>query len=248
MTAFKDHFSDQSDIYAKYRPSYPKELFEYLASVSKQHNKVWDCGTGNGQAAIALAEYFKTVIATDPSVSQIKNAQPGNNITYHTWPAEKTDIDESSVDLITVAQAIHWFDFKAFYKEVKRVATKEAFLAVWTYSLIQIDPVIDKVISKLYSDILGNYWPKERRYVDEAYKTIPFPFIEIATPSLQIKKIWSKQDLLQYLMTWSSTQRYVKKHEQNPIAFIIDELNTYWNDKDEKQVYWDLHIRTGKIH
>ena len=153
--SFEDLFSKQAEEYAQYRPRYPDALFEYLASVAPGHALAWDCATGNGQAALSLAPYFERVVGTDASESQIANAQPHEKITYRVARAEQTDFEDHSVDLITVAQAIHWFDLDAFYAEAKRVLRPGGVLAAWTYYESEIEPAIDRVARKYESEVVG---------------------------------------------------------------------------------------------
>ncbi len=156
--SFKDHFSGHAQEYSQARPTYPKELFAYLASIAPRHDAVWDCATGNGQAAVGLSAYFKKVIATDASEQQIQNAEQRDNIEYRVTTAEHSGLDNHSVDLIAVAQALHWFDFDNFYQEVKRVLKADGVLAVWTYALLSTpDDKINRLINEFYTDIVGSY-------------------------------------------------------------------------------------------
>lgn len=244
---FKDNFSKQSTAYQKYRPSYPKELFDYLSSITKNHDLAWDCGTGNGQSAIGLANYFEKVYATDPSEQQISNAQSHPKITYKVEKAENCSLANNSVDLITVAQALHWFNFEKFYSEVKRVLKPEGIIAVWTYSLPRISSEIDKLILHFHDNIVGEFWQKENQLVAEEYKTIPFPFNEIETPSFKFQKEITLEDLKGLLISWSATQRYKDKNGTDPIIQIEKELDNLWKKLDETQLAtWDIFLKVGK--
>src|SRR5512145_600064 len=181
--AFEDHFSGHSEQYAQHRPHYPDEIYAYLASIVPAHSLAWDCGTGNGQAAIGLAKYFDKVYATDASAEQISRAQMHEKVEYHMEPAERILLNDSSVDLVTVAVAIHWFNFDEFYREVRRVLKPNGVLAAWTYSLTEISPEIDLLIQHYYRDVVGAYWPERIRYLEERYETLPFPFEEIIPPA-----------------------------------------------------------------
>jgi SAM-dependent methyltransferase len=245
---FKDHFSTQADRYTRYRPGYPRELFLYLAALPASTNRAWDCGTGNGQAAVALAEFFGQVEATDPSARQIEHAMPNTRVNYQVAPAEKCPLSDRCVDLITVAQALHWFDLARFYEEVRRVGRGGSVLAVWTYGLATITPEIDAVVWRLYSEVLGNYWPPERILVEERYATIPFPFAELQPPQFEMDDLWNLQDLLGYLSTWSSAQKYLEAHGSDPLDHIRDDLARVWGAADlERTVHWPLHLRVGRI-
>ncbi len=244
---FKDHFSQTSSAYAKYRPSYPKELFQYLNDISKSHQRAWDCGTGNGQAAVELANFFEEVIATDASASQIEQAIQHPKATYLVEPAEQTTLENNSVDLVTVSQAAHWFDLEKFYQEVKRVLKPEGILALWTYPLHQISPEIDPIMEWYYGEVLGTYWPPERRLVEERYRTIPFPFEELTSPSFEVKREWNLDELLGYLSTWSGTQRYRNETGKDPLELLKPRLEKTWGEPESKRsIQWELILRVGK--
>lgn len=248
VMTFKDHFSRQSADYALYRPHYPEELFTYLASISPARKVAWDCGTGNGQAALGLAKYFDFVIATDPSEKQIRQATPHEKIKYAIAPAEKTEIVPQSVNLIAVAQALHWFNHELFYAEVRRVAQPRGMIAVWMYDLLYVEPEINKAVNEYYFDIVGPYWPPERKHIESQYQTIPFPFTEIEAPSICMKTTWNLAQLLGYLNTWSATQRYIAQHQTHPLDKIADKIAATWGDPGvSKQIEWPLLLRVGKI-
>jgi len=245
---FKDHFSKQSADYAKYRPHYPEELFEYLASISPAGKLAWDCGTGNGQAALGLTPYFDLVIATDPSEKQIRNATPHEKIKYAVAPAEQTDILPQTVDLITVAQALHWFDFERFNAEVRRVAQPRAIVAVWMYNLLFTEPAVTKIINAYYTDIVGPYWPAERKHIESEYRTIPFPFARVNAPAFKLEAQWNLGELLGFLNTWSATQRYLAQNGAHPLDKIIDKLAATWGEAEtKKRMEWPLLLQVGRV-
>ncbi len=245
---FKDHFSTQSADYAKYRPHYPEELFEYLASISPARKVAWDCGTGNGQAALGLAPYFDLVIATDPSDKQIRHAAPHERIRYVVAPAEQTEILPQTVDLITVAQALHWFDFERFHAEIRRVAQPGAMIAAWMYNLLYTEPAVSKIINEYYFDIVGPYWPAERKHIESEYRTIPFPFAEVQAPAFKLAAHWTLAELLGYLYTWSATQRYLAQHGAQPLEKIANKLAAAWGDSaTAKRMQWPLFLRVGRV-
>jgi SAM-dependent methyltransferase len=242
--SFKDHFSKQADDYAKYRPVYPRELFEYLAELAPARALAWDCGTGNGQAALGLVEYFDRVIATDPSEAQIRNAVAHAKIEYRVAPAEVTDITAGSVDLITVAQALHWFEHARFYDEAKRVLRSGGMLAVWCYGLNEIAPAIDPVVRHFYADVVGPYWPPERHFIDERYASIPFPPGELATPDFHIAARWSLDELVGYLATWSATRRFRESEGRDPLPALRNRLLPVWGPPDtDRWVRWPIYLR-----
>lgn len=242
----KDNFSIQSAGYALYRPHYPPELFDYIVQFVKDRQLAWDCGTGNGQSAKILSRYFDKVIATDISASQIEKAHQSPNISYAIEPAEKTGIASNSTDLVTVAQAIHWFDFERFYAEVNRVGKPGSHIAVWTYSLLSISPRIDELIHHYHYHILGAYWDAERKYVDEEYKTIPFPFEEIPSPRFEIKVNWSLDELSGYFNTWSALQKFITAEGYSPVPALITAIQPYWGSSEKKEIVFPVHLRLGR--
>lgn len=247
MTAFKDHFSDHAAIYREARPTYPPELFAWLAQQAPDRELAWDCGCGNGQATVALAEHFTRVIGTDPSANQIAGAEPRAKVDYRIEPAERSSLADASVSLVSVAQALHWFDFDAFYAEVRRVLKPRGVFAAWTYADCRVDAAVDKVKDKLYVDLTGPYWPPERAYVDAGYRTLPFPFVEIVAPEFSMIAQWDVEHFLAYLRTWSATQRYIKAKGEDPVTMIESELRAAWGDPAQvREVRWLFHLRVGR--
>lgn len=243
----KDNFSRQANAYAKYRPAYPKELYDFILSHIEQKNTAWDCGTGNGQTAKELAKHFKKVFATDISEKQIQNAHTVENLFYSVQSAEQTNFFDNTFDLITVSQALHWFDVNKFYQEVKRVSKPEAWIAVWMYSLATISPEIDKLINvKHYKETLGSYWDYERKFVDDNYTTLPFPFREIQCPVFEMKFEWTLNELEGYLNTWSALQKFIAQHNFNPVDKLIEQINPFWKQERIKIVF-PVYMRMGQI-
>ena len=244
---FEDHFSKHSEQYAQYRPQYPDEIYAYLASIAPGHSLAWDCGTGNGQAAIGLAKYFDKVHATDASAEQILRAYPHNKVDYGVEPAEHYSLDTTSTDLITVAVAIHWFNFDEFYREVKRVLKPNGILAAWTYSFPEISPEIDSLVNRYYYEILSGFWPERIHYLEERYETLPFPFEEIAPPSFVMKADWNLNQFAGFLDSWSATQRYKTQKGNHPLEIIWPELVAAWGGENEPRlIRWPLHFRIGR--
>lgn len=247
-SSFKDHFSAHASAYAQYRPGYPDALFAYLASLCQARDLAWDCGTGNGQAAHGLALHFTRIVATDASADQIANAVPHPRIDYHVAPAARAPLEAHTADLVTVAQAIHWFDHDRFYAEVRRVLKPGGVLAAWTYGLPQITPALNAVIERFYQDIVGAYWPPERRLVEARYRTIPFPFDEIQSPAFAMQLLWSLDDFLGYLGTWSATRRFIQGRGTNPVDQVAEDLALAWGDPaDGKTVRWQIYLRVGRL-
>jgi SAM-dependent methyltransferase len=242
---FKDHFSKQASEYAKFRPTYPPELFEYLGEITPSRRLAWDCGTGNGQAAVALATVFDRVIATDASQDQIRNAQRNEKVEYRVAPAEESGIASETVDLIVVAQALHWFNLDRFYAEAGRVLRPGGVLAAWVYNLLHIDPVIDEVVNRYYYEVVGSYWPPERELV-EKFAELPFPFHEVNPPKFQIAVQWNLERLIGYLGTWSATQRFIAAKGSDPLEQIGEDLYNAWGDSQQtREVIWPLIVRVG---
>jgi SAM-dependent methyltransferase len=245
--SFKDHFSGHANAYAKYRPDYPAELFAYLATVTPQKEVALDCATGSGQAALGLAEHFSLVVASDGSVSQLQNAERHPKVAYVANLAEQPALRDRTVDLVVAAQAAHWFDHERFYPEVKRVLKSGGALALWTYGLACVEPQIDAVVEHFYSDVVGSYWPPERRWVESAYRDLPFPLQEIRAPTFELRLQWDLDSLINYLGTWSAVQRYQRDKGQDPLPALRAELAPCWGSPVAlKTVIWPLHLRVGR--
>lgn len=245
---FKDYFSKQAGDYAVYRPHYPAELFAYLAAQVPVHAHAWDCATGNGQAALKLARHFKRVLATDASAKQLMQATAHKKITYLVALGEKTPIAPHTIDLITVAQALHWFNFDLFFAEAKRVLKPGGALAVWCYDLLSISPEIDAVLQDFNENIIGPCWPPERFWIGNHYADLPFPFLEQKTPAFKMVARWRLQDLLGYLRTWSSTQAYMTQRGADPVTQVASKLAHLWGDDQKtKKICWPLYVRIGRV-
>lgn len=246
--SFHDHFSAFARRYADFRPHYPAELFDYFATLVPRSSTVWDCAAGNGQATYDLAERFERVIATDASAEQITSARPHAKIEFRVAPAEDSGLADRSVDLVTVAQAVHWFDFKRFYAEVRRVLRPGGVLAVWTYGINEMEnAAINKIVQDYYSNVVGPYWPPERKLVEEGYRTIPFPFAEITPPNFRMEAQWTLEQFLGYFSTWSATNRFIKASGRNPLEALSFALAREWGDPDlPRPITWPLSLRIGR--
>ncbi len=245
---FEDHFSKLAAAYAAHRPGYPPALFQYLAALAPARDLAWDCATGNGQAAVALAEQFEQVIATDASAEQIARAFAHERVTYRVEPAEQTSFAAGTVALTTVGTAVHWFDFDAFYREVRRVSMPRAILAVWTYHLTQIDPAIDAYIEHYYRHTLAGFWAERIAYLEARYQTLPFTFPEIEPPPFEARAQWTLDDLLGFLSSWSGTRNYLEDRGRHPLLEILEPLQQAWGDpQQERLVRWPLHLRVGRV-
>lgn len=240
----KDYFSEGSQYYARYRPQYPSELFSYLEQVISRKERAWDCGTGNGQIAYRLADFMGEVLGTDISAAQLKNAFPKRNVRYLCKAAENSGFPDGHFDLITVGQAIHWFDFDVFYSEAKRVLKPGGVMAVIGYGLFSSNPETDRIIRDFYEHIIGSYWDSRRVYLEEGYKTIPFPFDEIPHPDFRILKSWSLERLLGYLSTWSAVRHYRKKEGSDPLIALEQQLRPAFGT--ENVVEFPVLVRIGR--
>lgn len=245
---FKDLFSRQSNDYARFRPSYPAKLFQYLASLVDGHDLAWDCGTGSGQAAVQLGDYFERVIATDPSAKQISSAQRYPKVEYRVGSAENSAFLDKSIDLITAAQCFHWFRQNEFFSEVRRILKPGGVLAFWCYDLCKITPEVDAIVLKLYRNVLGPYWESERKLVEAGYKNVHVPLQEITPPVFEMTADWNLEYLVGYLGTWSALQTYIQKNRSNPLEAIFPEIRAAWGETRTRSVRWEVALRVGRSH
>ncbi|MEO7063353.1 MAG: class I SAM-dependent methyltransferase [Dokdonella sp.] len=244
---FKDHFSGHAGAYHQARPTYPEALFDWLGTQTPACSFAWDAGCGNGQASVALAAHFAQVYSTDPSAPQIANAEARPNITYQVEPAEQCSLADASADLVTVAQALHWFDHARFYDEVHRVLKPNGVFAAWTYADCRVTAAIDAIKDRLYVDLTGPYWPPERVLVDSGYRTLPFPFTTIEAPAFAMHATWTLAQFLAYLGSWSASQRYLKDKGVDPVTLVEADLRNAWGDPASlRTVNWDFHLRCGR--
>lgn len=242
----KDNFSRQAATYASFRPGYPEELYDFIYQHCNAFDRAWDCATGNGQAAVLLAEKFKEVQATDISKTQIEHAVQHDNITYTVEEAERTSFVDDSFDLVTIAQALHWLDHDKFYKEVKRVGKNNALFAAWGYNLPQFNEQTDAIIHQFYHQAVGNYWDEERKHVDTSYKNITFPFEPILCPDFSISYEWNVDRLLGYLRSWSAVQHHIRDRGTDPVTLIEEGLKMLWGS-ERHTVTFPIFMKLGKI-
>jgi SAM-dependent methyltransferase len=248
VNTFKDYFSGHASSYAAARPLYPGALFEWIASQCKIRSLVWDVGCGNGQASVALADYFDQVFASDPSSAQINSASPHAHIRYAVEPAEQSSLPDKSVQCVCVAQALHWFNFERFFNEAKRVLQPDGLLVAWTYEKSSVNKNIDAVFEKLYRGILDNYWPPERKHVETQYRNISFPFKAIPTPHFRLQCNWNLPEYLAYLRSWSATQRYLKATGIDALGAVENDMRQAWgNPSDVHAVLWPLTVKAGRL-
>jgi ubiquinone/menaquinone biosynthesis C-methylase UbiE len=244
---FKDHFSKRAEAYAQYRPGYPDSLFQYLFSLGSGKSMALDCATGNGQAAGGLSKFFPRVVGLDASKKQISNAVAYDHVRYCIAVAERMPFHSKSIDLITVAQALHWLNIPKFFKQAKRVLKPGGHVAVWCYNLLHVQPRVDVILYRFYTDTVGPYWPSERKLTEEGYSSVPFPFDEKEPPTVDMNADWDLNELIGYLRTWSSSQKYAEKLKKDPLDEISQELKEAWGPPNKKRkVRWPLSFRIGE--
>ncbi|HVE78686.1 MAG TPA: class I SAM-dependent methyltransferase [Gemmatimonadaceae bacterium] len=246
---FRDHFSGTAAGYATFRPRYPDALFSYLAGVAARRGLVWDCGCGTGQAATSLARHFARVVATDASVAQVAHAARDPRVAYAVARAEESPLPSGAADLVTVAQAIHWFDLEAFYAEARRVLAPGGVLAIWMYGDATIDlPAADDFLQRFSRDAMGPFWPAEREVIHAGAGALAFPFDEIDTPRFDMTQLWTLRHLAGYVRTWSATARYVAARREDPVVRLERALGAVWGDPaTPRRVRWPLSLRVGRV-
>lgn len=245
---FKDHFSTMATGYAAHRPVYPRAVAEALAARSPGHGLAWDAGCGSGQLSVVLGEVFDRVLATDASSAQIAEATPHPQVRYAVAPAEASGLSDGSVDCAVAAQAAHWFDLEAYYREVRRVARPGGLVALVTYAVMQVDPEVERVIGQLYWETLDGHWPPERRLVEEGYRSLPFPFEPVAAPALALEHRWNVEQLLGYVGTWSAVRSLRKAGQGGELERFGEALRAAWGEPSmERLIRWPLSLRLGRV-
>jgi SAM-dependent methyltransferase len=243
-----DHFSGVAKAYAAYRPRYPVELFDYVASLTTHHRRVWDCGAGSGQAAEGLLPHFSSVVATDISRSQLSSALAASKLLRLVASAERSPLASGSVDAVVVAQALHWVELPMFYAEVHRIVAHGGVIVVWSYDLAVLgDPELDAVLRQFYDEKLGRYWPPERRLVEARYRGISFPFEELTVPQFSMVADWTLDDLLGYVGTWSAVSRYKASQGDDPTPLLAGHLERRWGRQEARRIRWPLAVRAGRV-
>lgn len=245
---FPDHFSESADHYLRFRPNYPRPLYERLAELAPAHERCWDVATGSGQAAVSLADFFGEVVATDASADQIARALPHPRVRYRVERAEAASLADASVDLVTIAAALHWLDVDAFYREVERVTRPGAVVAAWSYGThMVIDPAVDALVARYASHVLGDYWSIHYIHIRNRYLDLPFPFAEVPMPSLAIRVEWSVTDLLGAMGTWSASAIFRRQTGCDPTDAVRDEILAAWGDAPTRAVEMPLFFRVGRV-
>lgn len=254
MSRFADHFSVLADGYARYRPGYPPSLFAWLAGLAPARRLAWDCATGSGQAAVALGRHFERVAATEASLDQLLQADrrsaSASGVGYVRSLAERSGLASGTADLVTVAQALHWLDFDTFWPEVRRVLVPGGVMAAWGYDLLTVDPDpgerVRTVLRRYYREVVGDYWPPERRLTEQRYRTVSFPFEEIRPPEVISEAQWTREHFFGYLGTWSAGKRYLEARGEDPRDRIAEELTQAWPETESRTVRWQLFVRVGR--
>jgi Methyltransferase domain len=227
---------------------YPPELYRAILEHTPRRSLAWDCATGNGQAARDLARHFGRVIATDASAAQIAQAAPVGNVEYRVASADASGLGTGTVDLVTVAQALHWLEHESFYREVRRVASPGAVFAAWHYGSCRVPPELQNVVTDFEFGLLAPYWPANRRFIVDGYRTIPFPFEEIPMPSFELRVIWTLGQLGDYLRSWSAVAQYRRDRGEDPVAPLLERLKNGWGAPERtREIVWPLGLRLGRI-
>jgi SAM-dependent methyltransferase len=244
---FADHFSGHASNYRSDRPTYPDAIFAFVASLAPATRRAWDCGCGNGQASVGLARHFNEVHATDASSAQVEQGLTHPAVTYRTAPAGASGLPDASTDAVIAAQAVHWFDLDAFYREATRVLVPGGVLAVWCYAIHEINPAIDAIMNRMYKEIVGPFWPKETAYVKVHYTTLPFPFPSIETPQFVMQAHWDLAQAYRYMDTWSAVKAYEAAHGTHPFPLIESDLAVAWGPPETvHEVRWPLWLKVGR--
>ncbi len=251
--SYPDHFSGFAKAYSAYRPGYPDALYTALSKYVQRRERCWDCGTGSGQAAVALAAHFERVVATDASAEQLEHALPHPDVDYRCARAEASGLEDSSIDLTTVAAALHWFELETFYAEVRRVSRPGAVLAAWSYGeKLVVNDAVTECVERLADDIVGSHWPPQFVHIRTQYRDLPFPFRRIELPAQACEAQLDFEGLISHVHTWSGVQRYLKAEGRDPLEEIMPELRRAWFDgldeaKQCRTVRWPLHALVGYV-
>ena len=249
MASFADEFSKQSAAYAQFRPTYPEALYQFLSGIAPGHEAAWDAGTGNGQCAVALSRYFACVHASDASAEQIAHATRLPNIRYAVKAAEESGLADHSIDLITAAQAAHWFDFTRFIPEVRRILKPRGVIAVWGYSFHSSpDEALNAVMREFGEVILRDYWPPQNRTLWNGYADLSFPFETIAHPYFALSVEWNLEELCGYYSSWSATQKFIAANHYHPLRDIFARLQAAWGPREHKRsLHFDIAMKAGRV-
>ena len=229
-------FEDKADLYASSRPTYPKELFDFIGSLLVSKNEAWDCAAGNGQASTGLAKIFTKVEATDISKEQISNSFPLKNVNFSVQPGESTNFKDNQFDLVNVAQALHWFDYSKFWDEVSRVLKPNGVFVAYSYVWPNVDNNIDSILEEKIKSIIEPYWASNNKLAWDDYKTLDFPFSLMDVPKIDLKNNWNLDQFLNYIHTWSGTRRCMDNIGTDFFESAKDEMLRSWGDPEQKKL------------
>lgn len=243
---FHDHFSAVASAYARHRPHYPVELFDRLRAAAPGRRLAWDAATGSGQVAVALADRFARVVASDAAPAQLAHARRARRLFYCAATCEEAPLASAAVDLVTVAQALHWLDLDRFFAEVRRVVRPGGVVAAWSYGHCEVDRSVDPIVRRFYAETVGPYWPPERRLIERGYRDLPFPFERLPLPALEMTAAWDVERFLGYLGTWSAVNRYRRERGADPVAMLRPQLEAAWPHGQERLVRWPLSLLVGR--
>jgi SAM-dependent methyltransferase len=244
---FRNLFGAHAAKYIESRPRYPRPLFHYLAVVSGGTRLAWDCATGNGQAAVGLAERFARVVATDASEEMIATAIPHPRVTYQVTKYG-SGLPDKSVNLVTVAQALHWLEIDPFVREVRRVLAPGGVLAAWSYPLCRIEPGIDELVDRFYRVTLGSFWPAERRHVEDGYRSLALPLEEVVPPPIEMVEDWTMPHFLSFVRTWSAVSKCIAAQGEEPVRAFEEALRARWGmPMMRREVHWPIRLRIGHL-
>ena len=240
-------FSDKSDLYESARPTYPIELYDYLFSISPSNKLVWDCACGSGQAAIGLADRFDHVYASDISKEQIENAKQHQKIEYVVAPSEKCALGNDSCDLITVAQALHWFDYGAFWPEALRVLKPGGIFSAWGYSWPILKEELDTVFKTDILKVVEPYWAQQNKLIWNHYKNVDFPFEELEAPKQVMEIHWNLDEFFNFIHTFSATRRCIDDIGNSFFEQAYAKAKKVWgNPETRKTIAFDFVLYVGK--
>jgi len=246
MTAREDHFSAIANEYSRGRFGYPEELFDYLGGLCHQRTVAWDCATGSGQAVPSLAKRFERVVATDISESLLQQAPAIENVTYRCAPAEMSGVPDASTDLVTVAQALHWFCGEPFWREVERVCKPGGVFAFWGYIWPSVDAQVDGIFSRLREKLAG-YWPERSRLIHDGYADVRPPFEPISSPGFSLSAEWRRADYIAHIRSWSAVRYYAEQNARDIVDPFDADLSRLWSDEKVKAVRWSMILRVYRV-
>jgi SAM-dependent methyltransferase len=245
--SFADHFSTQAADYARFRPGYPAALYDAIAAAAPGRSLALDVGTGNGQAAVALAERFDQVIATDPSADQIARATAHPRVDYRVAAAEDDVVPAGTVDALTVAQALHWFDHPRFFATARRALRPGGLLVAWTYSFARCTPDIDAALYAFHDAHIEPYWPPERALVMNEYRDIVLPFAAVDLGTFAMVAHLNLDAYFGYLGTWSAVARYRAATGHDPMPDWRAAVADAWGDPaEQRRIEWPLTVIAGR--